>query len=481
MAWMVALAFHALPAIGAEDPVCPADKPLGGHVVLQYRESDEDHSRTGRLRTWFQLFPAAEKGLTYRAQPWFAKGMTWRIDTSPCADKPDPGNVVCGCKPIRSDGKITFDPTGKRPEFHALFPRLYVPIPAEVSSAMDARDFRCANEFGSSESTKQLARHFPEYLMAPTNPFEQSHVRVDATGCLDEDEAMTPECAKAIKKFAAIPFTGTGRIEETPTLETRVQWEVCCGCGEPPAADFEGEKDPCGDASQQRGLLEVAVALSEALRADLKTRVERFTSNREQAETYRSDFQLVSNSCAGWDISMALLSALIGGAGAPKGAGALSAADQAAQAAAAAFTQVLELLEKIAEGDPEVILSGVEGAEVDLLGVEGFTFGSLWGPASEIYKLVADAQNPSSIANMRSRLEDCAGTPLVSDLVYDDAKKFLDFSEAAAGELPGIQQLTTRIQQADTTTYERWVAWYNACRQEAVCRGTDPEECQPEP
>jgi hypothetical protein len=478
--WFAAcLAVAAAPLFAAKDPVCPAGQPLGGHVELRFRYSPENHTRTARLRAWFDLVPEQRQGMTYLAQRWTATDMLWRTDSSSCVDKPDPDNETCRCKPRKDKGKTSFDAADRKPEFHALYPELHVPVPTAAAESLIAEDFRCQGASSGSAGPSPLPVDYT-YHVVPRE-IDLPAIRVKPSGCLDEDERVTPECAKAIKKFAVLPFRGSGELEESEILKTRVLWEVCCGCGEPPRGEAEGETDPCGDAKQQRGLLEVSIARSVALRNDLRPRLERYKFNREQANNYRSDFELVSSSCAGWDIAMTLLTALIGGAGAPKGAGALTAADEAAQAAASAFTQLLEIMEKVLDGDPTVILSGVEGAEIDLLGVKGFTLGSLWGPASEIYQLIGDAKDGKSIANMKQRLEDCAGVPLVSDPVYKDAGQYLDFLEAAAREVPAIEKLTTRIQQSDTDVYEKWVKYYTSCLEEAQCRGTDPKECQPEP
>jgi hypothetical protein len=479
--WFAAcLAVAAAPLFAAGETLCTADKPMGGHVELRFRYTPEDHSRTARLRAWFDLIPEQERGRTYLAQRWRARNMTWRSESSPCSDRSDPANEKCGCARSENEGKASFAAADSKPEFFALAPELHVAIPADAAESLIVKDLRCEGPSSGSRGPNPLPLS-DAYHVAPENPFELPTVLVSSSGCLDEDEQITPECAKAIRKFAVFPFSGNGDLDESPYLKTRIQWEVCCGCGEPPAADISGETDPCGDAKQQRGLLEVAVANSDRLREELRPRLQSYRDNMDQAANYRSDFVLVSNSCAGWDLTMTLLTALIGGAGAGKQLADAPQAVKSAQSAAAAFTQLLEIIEKVLDADPEVILSGVEGAEVDLLGIEGFTLGSLWGPASEIYQLLSDAKNETAITNMRSRLEDCAGTPLVSDLVFEDAERYLDSLDAATRELPQIQKLTTQIQQADITTYERWVAWYNACREEAQCRGTDPEECAPTP
>ncbi|HVS30942.1 MAG TPA: hypothetical protein VMS98_05755 [Thermoanaerobaculia bacterium] len=446
---------------------CPAGRPLGGNAEMQLETShDITVSRSGRARIWFDLAPMLS--FAWRvdlAAPWTATEMTWRTEADECVDLPDPEGRNCRCPGARGSGVADLAHGGSV-TFHPTDPYLYITFPQELFDSTVV-DHHCTHRSGDSKGGIGLKFLDPIEIM----PRGRSAwaIFVDGTECAGESPPS--DCYQHADRYAVIPFAGSGLLTwdrgHGNESNQRVQWEVCCGCGEPPRQGMEGEDDPCGNDDQERGLLEVAVAMAQAHRNELRPRFERYQENIRLAEMYRSDFELVSNSCAGWDIALTLMQALLGGPSAPK--------------AAQALGQLTGIIQKVLAGDPSVILSGADSVSIDLLGVKGFTVGNLWDAAAGIYGAALAVQNAGSLEAMKERLEECAAVPLVSDLVYNDARKHLRHLEAAYQELPAIHQLTLRLEQADIEVFNRWHAWHRSCVQEAECRGTDPDECKPPP
>lgn len=449
-----------VPLLAAAEPVrpCPASKPFGIHMEQHERHRGLAMSRSGRLQLWARYPDPVSKTVP---ESWT---VIWRAETEACIDVPG-DDQMCGCgsaqragvSPISPSAGFFFDPFG---------PELRVYLPQELET-FDLIETVCVGPNGAATGGG------PPMLWAEINilPVQQDGAIVVApTGCKDAQEEWTPECMKHPERFMRIPFRGDEELVSvhpgnlgSAEKRLRVRWEVCCGCGEPPEGAPEGEEDPCGSSAASRGLLEVAINRASALRANLRPRVERYEHNRHQANQYWSDFKLVTNSCAGWDAAMALFQALLGG---PTAAGTTDA-----------FTDVFTVISKLLEEDPSAILSGAGGLE---LGGDAALW-DLWVAANDLYSVFLNSQDPNSFASQRRRLQDCSHVPLVSDLVYEGAAKYLEHFEAAIRELPEIERLTTEIQQADTAVLEAWHRYYRDCIKEAECRGTDPAACGPPP
>lgn len=456
----------ALTAHAAIAP-CPASKPLGAHIELRIEHTDQFYARSSRVRAWFELEPPLYDGAFNKKllAPWTAKEIIWRTTASTCRDTAAYGD--CRCPASRASG--TVDLSSGYATYQPVGPRLSVLFPEEIRTSADVQ-VECFD--GVNKNLQGASLHLTSVFNVLPRGDTARGVYVDASGCYDAQGRLKPECVKQPERFALLPFAGSGEIRDSGNGSealSKARWEVCCGCGIAPRGGMEGETDECGDSAQQRGLFEVAIDTAKALRGNLRPRIDRFENEKRLAEQYRSDFETVSRSCAGWDISIELLKALLGGANAPESAQTL--------------VQIFEILEKVADEDPSILLNVVEGLplpaslEFTFLGVDGFTIGALWDSAAEVYEGALEVDQADSIPQMRQRLEDCSDVPLVSNLVYDDAKLHLRHLEAAVRELPAIRELATRIEQADTEVYNRWVAYHRACLEEAECRGTDPAQC----
>jgi len=473
IATVCAISCCIMATAGADVLPCPDAKPLGAHVELRLAHSEPSFTRDSRVRVWFALIAPDTYG-TYAARlmvPWAAKEMTWRTTANACRDGTSFG--TCSCPATRASG--TADLSGFYATYDASDPDLSLMFPDVIEASADVR-VKCidgGNEVGETGAGLALPATF---AVRPRRTDSDGLFQANASGCYDENRQKSEECVLHPERFAVMPLAGNGVLDSSDggfRTSNNARWEVCCGCGIPPRDGMEGETGDCGDAAQQRGLFEVAIDSAKALRAELGPRVDRFQQEKRLAEQYRADFELVSSSCAGWDISIELLKGLLGGTNAPESAKTL--------------VQIMDLLDKLVDEDPSILLNVVEGLplpeslEFTFIGADDFTLGTLWDGVSTVYEGALEVDQAGSIPQMQQRLEDCAGVPLVSNLVYDDAKQHLRHLEAAVRELPAIRELTTRIEQADTEVYNRWVAYHAACLEEAECRGTDPATCGPAP
>jgi hypothetical protein len=281
-----------------------------------------------------------------------------------------------------------------------------------------------------------------------------------ATPCARDP--LAPDCVRRPDLYAAIPMSGQDTDVSTvgdEEMTSTMRWEICCGCGEPPRDRPEGENDPCGDPSIQRGFLDVAISNAQQKRNDLRPRFERFQQHWSQAMGAQSSFNAVVGSCAGWDIAMTALGGLAG------------------EGAPAALITIFGILDQLLDQDPSAVLT----AGALLPGPEGAAVADAWGLLTALYGLATDFSNASSIAGMRAKLEGCAGTPTVDDRLYAAAGRYIDELEKAFAELPDISRLKTEIAQADADVFNKYAAWHRACLENARCRGLDPAICGPPP
>ncbi len=454
-----------VPGDGVEP--CPPGNPLGAHIELRTSGTANGlaFSRTGKVKIWFDLAPSGPSQWRYElSQPWSASHLTWRTEASGCVDLPDSYGEVCRCSPSRASGVVDFPGDSGYGSFYPLDPQLSVHLPDSIMNSADV-PFECVRRDAGSSGRIGLFASGVEDV----RPYENSTVRaffVAATGCFDAEGRMSPDCAAHPELYAVIPFAGSDRRTDaygSDEVTRTMRWEVCCGCGIPPREMPEGENDPCGDPDQQRGLLEVAVDRANALRAQTAPRIQGFEQHWRQAEAFKSDFELVVNSCAGWDIATTLLGYLAGGPN----------ATQSAQA----FSQGLGMLQQLLVQDPALVLSAGSA-----FGLEGWdVVNDSWGLLSTLYSAGLDISSAGSVAGMKAKLADCARVPLVSHLVYDDAKLHLEHLEKALTELREIHRLSTETEQADTEVVNRWGAFHRACLENAQCRGLDPALCGPPP
>ncbi|MBK5260276.1 MAG: hypothetical protein JJE51_11830 [Thermoanaerobaculia bacterium] len=484
---------------------CPADRPLGGEINYAHDIADRHFQRcSGSARLWFRLHPNVPVSAYRFGTTWHSDAITYWLKNDGCTDLPDQHGEVCTAPPqdeIRGRLVIgTVGPTGVEQiagvdwgpvSFDPFTPELsFLTLPNEIRHRTRT-PITCVLPSGGGSSGGWEFAVIGEITAPCDSSFQCFVACVQPTLCAHPTELeQKRDCALHPGRYAVIPFVGSQTKVCDDSAGTVVtlsyRWKVCCGCGEPPSGPPpEFSQDPCGDLGVQRGLLQVAVDTSSALRRELRPHLDRFQLEKHQAGQYRNDFDYVSNSCAGWDVAVTLTEALFGGVGAAEGLGPTEGAQ--------AFSKLLSIIQAVIDQDPTIPLTAFLGAAeelevagesalaVTLLGIEGFTTSGVIDTVGSITNGALEFLQAGEVQAQRERLEDCTDTPLVAGVTFDGAREYLDHAEAAARELSAALPLMTRIEQSDTNIYNRWAAYHQACLQYAECKGLDPAVCNPPP
>ncbi len=273
------------------------------------------------------------------------------------------------------------------------------------------------------------------------------------------------------ERHAVIPFEGEEHWKSpkasdphySGVLSAKIHWEICCGCGEA-GAPPEPETD-CKDPSQYQAQVDRLANISRCDSEDLKKKKAEFQHYWSQAQMFRSDFDLVVRSCVEFNLAKTLLSYLVG-------KGELDTVKD--------FVLIEAVLEKIVNQDPTAVLN-FSNLEVEVGGqMTSVDVAALWETAAKIREAVNTISEIGSEEELGTRLNNCAGTPMVSDLVWQGAKDYLRNFKAATEMMPELQKLTGDIEHTDE---DRWKAendLYQACLQYAKCKGIPPN-CTPPP
>ncbi len=464
---------------------CPADMPLGGHIVEDLRWNTRSEDCRGRAEFWFDLVPhfsAKWPGSLYSGHE--ATEIVYDLKIHGCT--PVSAFEACSAPGMSASGtaRSTGPLDSLSMSFYALNPALtFEVLPDEIERRLTT-PITCRNGTGnwSLQPSNGIRPHAAGDVGVP---------HVQATLCHGTiDEAQQRDCVLHPARYAVVPFRGEQFSHRPWTSdafnEETLRWDVCCGCGQPPSGPPpEFSRDPCGDLGIQRGQMQIAVDYSALLRRELRPHLDRFQHEKQQAAQYRNDFEYVSNSCAGWDIAVVLTEALFGGLGAAEGLGPTEGAQ--------AFSKLMSLIQAVIDQDPtfpltaflgaaeELEVAGETALEVTLLGIEGFTTSGVIDTVGSITDGALEFLQAGEVQAQRERLEDCTDVPLVAGVTFDGAREYLDHAEAAAREMSAILPLMTRIEQSDTEIYNTWHAYHRACLQYAECSDLDPAVCNPPP
>ncbi len=314
-------------------------------------------------------------------------------------------------------------------------------------------------------------------LSFETDPDWEKHffVCVQPTECTNPAGAeLQRDCMVHAERHAVIPFEGESTWTSPEASDNwgphyhnldsaKIRWKICCGCGAPTTPP-EPETD-CKDPSQYQAQVDRLANISRCDSEDLKKKKAEFQHYWSQAQMFRSDFDLVVRSCVEFNLAKTLLSYLVG-------KGELDTVKD--------FVLIEAVLEKIVNQDPTAVLN-FSNLEVEVGGqMTSVDVAALWETAAKIREAVNTIGEIGSEEELGTRLNNCAGTPMVSDLVWQGAKDYLRNFKAATEMMPELQKLTGDIEHTDE---DRWKAendLYQACLQYAKCKGIPPN-CTPPP
>jgi hypothetical protein len=294
-------------------------------------------------------------------------------------------------------------------------------------------------------------------------------VCVPGTACAGEiDEAQHQDCILRPDRYAVVPFTGSevARWDHGGThIATQIRWQVCCGCGEPPSGpppDFE--QDPCGDLAAARAQLTLKEDVFAGWQGELGSLATQVAHQQSQAAAYQSDYELVVQSCALWDIAVELTTYLATGPRAPESAQQLGT--------------LLTVLQQLANQDPSLVFTafGAGGLEIAGAGIDAY-----WSALLNNGQALLAIGEAGSIPGMRAKIDECTDTPMVSHEVFRDARVYLDHLEAVAKLLPDLHVAYRSTEQAGWDLWAEQHRYHSLCLEHAACAGTDPAACGPPP
>ncbi len=461
---------------------CPADKPLGGWLRAEeesvvggsFNGFDRGCRLTVTAALRFRLVPAAPEIAGWEVILWSgfaAERIDFEVSSAGCIDSPG-DDLVCQAPPAHvrdtvvlgratpalgfqrdpaADGYFDFNPV--KPELETLFPDAIkdaVSVPLECTGTTE----------GGSQGLLRYGVTGPD-IGPGVVPVGPQTFRIDGTRCAEPlGEALRRECITHPERSAVIPFSGevTWR-SPTETFDgpvrTDYRWEICCGCGERPAgAPPESSRTPCPDFSQYEAQADLRLRQGQALRNQLHTEWSEFQSSWHQAAQLRSDYDLVIRSCALWEIGEKLVDFVASGGG----------------EAAASFTALAGIVNKIAQGDPSWVLAFAGSPE-------GVSIQGMFDTINSTVSGIESVGKAGTIEGMQEKLQECAGTGLIADAVWQGAQDYLHNLKAALDMLPAIQHLVTTIRDTDLDYWTWRNRLYQACLDSAACRGEPPSVC----
>jgi hypothetical protein len=253
---------------------CPADRPLGGRVKLDYVTRFSPHFYVGpaesqnRILLWFPLVPAykpyvfqnkvVETSRTARYE-LAASVLNYEISTSGYTSSYKDSD----CKvPAQSrNGSIQFgdyDASHTHPglrfiRFRALYPDLTIQGPKEIDAPWPDQGI-CRDRAHPDKTYQATAPSImsdldigPESCGTLPNNF-CTNAGYCSLGHTIADPSVMRECLARPEKYTVIPFAGSGthsgEFDDFPSVQ--VKWEVCCGCGTKP------ETGPAPDKGENR-------------------------------------------------------------------------------------------------------------------------------------------------------------------------------------------------------------------------------------
>lgn len=258
-----------------------------------------------------------------------------------------------------------------------------------------------------------------------------------------------------------------GRLAGSYAVQTEaggtltVSWSICregTDCPPPPLPLEDPAKppdDPCGDLSDQQGLLDAATEQRGLYQSQLDKAWKRFDAEWAEVQRHKGEYESVMKDCKLWGYAKVLMNLLAQTAGAP----------------GAALAKLDSIVGGVQSGNPMWMLDADDPISNEMLK-------QLW---DFVMETVAQA-GESEIETLRRGLDKCIGNPFTLVESYGDARKFLDHYAEATAMFPRMRELLTLLFQKDLERWNQLNDLYQRCLQWAECKGLDPvTHCQQPP
>jgi hypothetical protein len=434
---------------------CTDDKPLGGWIEYSYTRADAC-TYDGHEIYRFRLDSYSASELVFGASE-----MNYEFNTDSCTpNNPDNTTGAYQGPPYRTSG--TMQVKGDL-EFYPLRPELLVdlsnnPAPLKPWSLMVINHTSI-----NGETPRPL--ELPMYLgygflgIFPTCAYGFC---VTPTACEgSKDSAVQAECKQHPERYAVIPFTGeqTLSMPTTDVLTNQsVKWAVCCGCGD--AAPTTPQPQPpsrpaptatpnlCQAPTGEQAQLDRLQHLRDDYVKELGKKWTPFKEQMDEAEANIEAYRSTIATCAIADVGKELVNYYAGEKGGEAGE---------------AMVKLIDIMEKLSEGDVSVVLPDNEA----------------W--AWTTIQTVISGLGAGSPEAMREKINECSISDFIPSNLRDGALKFVNSTEAQMEMLPEIRLLVGRIHQTELEYWTWQNNYYKACVDFQECKGQDTSICPKPP
>jgi hypothetical protein len=238
---------------------------------------------------------------------------------------------------------------------------------------------------------------------------------------------------------------GSYRVAPGSSWEDSVSWSICrqgVSCPPPPA-----DQEPCPEPPE-KALLQTALAQQKLLMDRFGVKLDDYLRLANQAEQYRSDFELAIYTCNRISDLQVLLQLLIG----------------QAPANIRKFNSYFGVLKNIMQGNATFVIDDYVGKRNVLMGE--------WGKIM----FALDKVVPRPAPPLRNQLMPCAGSNL--DTVFEGAMKFVQLMEQIEPAMRELNTLLNDQRSKDQEIFDLWSRYRPACIRHAQCLKIDANYCE---
>lgn len=290
----------------------------------------------------------------------------------------------------------------------------------------------------------------------------------------------SPRMDPAIRTIRGGKMEGEYSGPVPPYSNVQARWLICregvdCSTPPPPPAPAPS-KTPCPPPTSERAVLDNLQQQEAAYLCHAQDAFQKVRALQNQADQYRSDFELVSRNCNLWMVARTLLGFMVGKFS-PRGeieipvtqfgpdGSVIGTTWQVIETEAGKqFYLVLDGLDKMTSGDSSWVLPNTEYK--DWVSLED---------AYEGFQIAYDALKESSPESMLEGIQEC-GAP-GPDNIYQDAVHFLRLLEEEHDALGEENRLLNIVRQKDIDLFSEWSKYRDACREYQECIHGDPSSC----
>ncbi len=237
----------------------------------------------------------------------------------------------------------------------------------------------------------------------------------------------------------------------------QVHWDICkqgsSGCI--PLDTTASPVDPCPPPTSQLALLNLALNQEKELLILNGKQYGKILQLQQEAKQWKNDFEQASRDCKLWQAAQVLMNLLVG--------------NKEIDGAGQELSNFLSFLDKLSSGDPSWLLPNTEYKNL-------FSTEDAWEGFQAAYGQIAPESKPEGLLDA---LRKC-GAPTGSG-VMEGAVNYLRLLQQIEPMAQAAQKTLNDIRNKDQEVFDLWNKYHEACVDRALCKGTDPAECDNPP